>query len=93
MPKLVCVPCHTELKPETSGTLVVENASFGPYKVWNADTWKCPVCGHEVVAGFANAPIMEHYEMGFEEMLAEAKMRSKRVEYDYELSALRSQSQ
>lgn len=88
MPKLVCVTCTTELKPVSNDTLVIETASFGPYKVWNADVWQCPVCGREIIAGFASEPILEHYEDGFVEKLDIAKAQSKRVEYDHELSRL-----
>ncbi len=52
MPKLVCVKCQCELRPETNDTTVIETAKFGPYKIWDADTWKCPGCGIEVVALF-----------------------------------------
>ena len=85
MPKLVCTNCQTELKPETSGTLIIETASFGPYKVWNADTWKCPGCGTEIVAGFGNEPWRsDHYSKDFPEWLESVKNTARRVEYDHE---------
>jgi hypothetical protein len=85
MPKLVCVTCHIELLPETNGTIVIETASFGPYKVWNAETLKCPNCGIEIVAGFAYAPIREdHYAADFSPWLEGVKAAAKRVEYDNE---------
>ena len=85
MPKLVCVTCHCELKPETSGTTVIETANFGVYKVWNADTWKCPGCGVEIVAGFAKLPLREdHFEADFPEWLERVKSTARRIEYDNE---------
>lgn len=85
MPKLVCVQCHCELKCETSGTTVIETASFGPYKVWTADTWKCPGCGVEIVAGFANMPLREdHYKRDFGPWLENVKTTARRIEYDNE---------
>ena len=85
MPKLVCVTCQCELKPETNGTVVVETASFGPYKVWNADTWKCPGCGVEIVAGFCQQPIrQDHYADDFKVWLGSVLRTAERVEYDNE---------
>ena len=85
MPKLVCVTCQTELKPETNDTTVIETASFGPYKVWNADTWKCPGCGVEIVAGFPEMPPrQDHYSDDFPEWLKKVKASAVRVEYDLE---------
>lgn len=85
MPKLVCVKCQCELKPETNGTTVVEMASFGPYKVWDSDTWKCPGCGVEIVSGFSSKPIREdHYAEDFSAWLEKFVVASCRVEYDYE---------
>ena len=85
MPKLVCVKCQTELKPETSGTTVVEMASFGPYKVWAADTWKCPGCGIEIVGGFADLPLrQDHYAKDFAAWLDNCLATAQRVVYDHE---------
>lgn len=39
-----------------------------PYKLWRADLWKCPDCGHEIVSGFANSPMSEHYLPNFKEV-------------------------
>lgn len=85
MSKMVCVRCQTELRPETNGTIVVEMASFGPYKVWSADTWKCPGCDNETVAGFGDEPIrQDHYADDFKEWLDTLIKKSRRVVYDYE---------
>ena len=82
--KLVCVPCETELKPKVNGAVVIETASFGPYKVWNADVWICPNCGHETVAGFGNGPMIEHFEDGFADVLEKMKKRAARIIMDNE---------
>ena len=84
MPKMVCVTCEVELKPLENSVLVIEMASFGPYKVWNADVWKCPKCFHKTVAGFGNSPIHEHYEDGFAEWLETEKASGRRIVYDRE---------
>jgi hypothetical protein len=85
MAKLVCVNCQTELQPFHSGVYVIEMASFGPYKVWAADLWKCHGCGMEVVSGFSEQPIMEHYKEGFDEWFAKIKdEHADSIIYDYE---------
>lgn len=61
MPRPVCVKCRVQLKPEENGVDCIErNESGEPYKIWNADLYKCPICGIEVLTGFGRAPIMEH---------------------------------
>lgn len=64
MPKMVCIKCELQLKPETNGVVVSElfMDDTQVYKVWEADLWKCPGCGMEVIAGFADNPIAEHFE-------------------------------
>lgn len=86
MPKMVCVKCETELKPEENGTIVVElfQENTEPYKVWSADKWKCPVCGIEVIAGFGNYPLMEHYEGDIKAFIEGLKMDGKEIVYDKE---------
>lgn len=85
MPKLVCVKCQTELKPLINGITLIEMAEFGPYKVWAADTWKCPGCGTEIVSGFSHQPLrQDHWEGDFLEWLEGVKKRAPAVVYDYE---------
>jgi hypothetical protein len=61
----VCKKCQCEMHPETNGVGLLDFASFGPYKLWDADLWKCPGCGIEIVGGFGHGPIAEHYEASF----------------------------
>jgi hypothetical protein len=90
MPKLVCSQCETELKPYHNGTLVIETADFGepkpsPYKVWQADTWKCPGCGIEIVAGFGTNPLrQDHYVKDFPEWLDRQLAEADQIVYDHE---------
>lgn len=85
MPKIVCVNCEVEYKVSSNDVLVIEHASFGPYKVWNADLWKCPECGVEVVAGFAQIPLRaDHYASDFPAWLGRIKAAYKHVINDYE---------
>lgn len=70
MLKPICVSCEVEYRPKRNGTPVIEMFSDPPrpYKIWNADTWRCPSCGHEIVKGYSLKPIAIHFEEGFEEM-------------------------
>lgn len=69
MPKTICVKCQIEYKPEKNGVVVEEMASFGSYKLWSADLWKCPKCGHEIIAGFADRNFAEHYQPDYKDIL------------------------
>jgi len=57
----VCRTCQVDLRPERNGVGVLDMADFGPVDLWDADLWKCPKCGLEVVSGFGNNPISSHY--------------------------------
>ncbi len=65
----VCAKCCCELRPETNGVGVLDMADYGPYELYDADLWKCPKCGLEVVGGFASGPISAHYESDFQRMV------------------------
>ena len=82
--KIVCVRCQCEFRPETNGTTVVETAQFQPYKVWHADTWKCPGCGVEVVSGFAQKPFIQQGDESFDDRVQKELRTARRVVYDHE---------
>ena len=66
----VCPKCSRELHPEKNGVGVLDlNDNGKPYEVYDADLWKCPSCGMEVVGGFGNSPIAAHYQDNFQKML------------------------
>ncbi len=69
MPKIVCIKCEVEYRPEKNGVNVEEMASFGSYKLWSADLLKCPKCGNEIIGAFANRPFAEHFEDGYKKVL------------------------
>jgi hypothetical protein len=62
----VCKKCNCELRPETNGVGVLDMANFGPAELYDADLWKCPKCGIEVVGGFGHGPIASHFEPDFQ---------------------------
>lgn len=87
--KPVCVKCQCEFQVCKVGTQVIEMAVFGPYKIWEADMLKCPGCGMEIVAQFAERPVSEHYRPEFDVLLASVKQQaSDRIVYDYEFPQL-----
>lgn len=67
----VCVKCETELRPEKNGVGLLDyyrpsdEVEPKPYQIWDADLWKCPVCGIEIVVGFGDNPIDAHYNESF----------------------------
>lgn len=38
--------------------------AWKPYKLWCADLWECPDCGHQLVAGWASTPAVVRHEDG-----------------------------
>jgi hypothetical protein len=74
MPKLVCCQCKVHLRPEKNGNIFIETFSSGaPGLIWDSDRWKCPGCGVEILAGFGREPIKEHWQEGFDTVLAAVK--------------------
>ena len=71
----VCVKCKCELRPETNGIGVLDMNDNGAYELWDADKWKCPKCGIEVVGGFGNNYISAHFEEDFQRMIDSYKDR------------------
>jgi hypothetical protein len=64
MPRPVCVPCQRFYRAHKNGVRVLEQAPT-PYKVWDADLYRCPGCGHETIVGFGHRPISEHFQEDF----------------------------
>ena len=63
----VCVKCQCEMKPEKNGVQVIEIAvDRKPYEIWDADKWKCPICGIEIMLGFSGRAWTNRAEAGFE---------------------------
>ena len=61
----VCTKCQLEMRPEKNGVGVLDMADFGPYQLWDADSYKCPNCQFEIVVGFGQVPVAHHHEEGF----------------------------
>lgn len=78
---LACVRCRVFLVPKRSGVVVEEGkpltnditGPWGPYKLWRADLAECPKCKFQLITGFAQRPIAEHFEKGYLELLVKYK--------------------
>src|SRR5438477_543092 len=89
MPSPVCVPCLRFFKRLRNGITIEEGMpirqadgsdGWQRYKLWHADHWKCDRCGHELVIGFGNQPIGEHYEPRYRELVTTAPHYLGRVD-------------
>jgi hypothetical protein len=85
MPKSICVPCEVELKPQKNGVYVLElslrNTTI--YRIWQADMWICPICGHETVIGFAQLPT-HRYDKDYQLVLNTLRDGKETIILDYE---------
>lgn len=87
MPRPVCVKCEMEFRRERNGIYVVEmfQGNTQIYKIWQADKWKCPRCGTEIIVGFADKPTKQHFEGDIDKFLSGLKEKGNEIVYDYEL--------
>jgi hypothetical protein len=69
----VCRKCEREFRPEKNDVSVEDLASFGSYKVWSADLWKCPGCGVEIVLGFGSQPMYLHFQEDYDKKVKDLK--------------------
>lgn len=85
MPKLVCVECQIQYRLVKSGNKVIDMFLYPPqpYKVRNGDRWECPNCGHQIIAGFSELPLAEHYQDDFSGVLGLA-LEDENTIYCYE---------
>jgi len=77
--KIMCVKCGKQLKCKKNEVIVEESADNCSYRIWEADLWKCPKCGTEIIAGFGSEPMAEHFEKDYryQQVLAGLKERVK----------------
>jgi len=69
-PGYACVPCQTYLRPRKNDITVLEDDGRGhPYRMWSADLWECPDCGHQVILGYGKHAFSFHNEPDFERLL------------------------
>lgn len=83
MKRPICVKCQTGFRNIKSGIKVIDIFSCPPkpYKIWLADLFECPICKTQIVSGFGQNPISQHYETDFDYWLHED--RSQIYNYEY----------
>jgi uncharacterized protein with PIN domain len=70
----VCCDCRTPFVPLKNDIIVNEVNDEGmSVRLWCADLWNCPSCGHRMIKGWGQNPIAEHYEEGYEASLSKCK--------------------
>ena len=64
MPKIACATCALELRIVNTGAVSAEmfQGNSRIYRLWSTDKWKCPGCGFQVLSGFAQRPLAEHFD-------------------------------
>ncbi len=77
----VCVRCQREMIPEQNGIGVLDMNGDKGFQLWDADLWKCPGCDVEIVVGFGQCPVSEHFEgERFNQMVISYKNDSQVIE-------------
>lgn len=72
IPRAICVRCRRPYRPEKNGIVAhvyekrIDGANTYYYSI-EADKWRCPRCGHEVIVGFATNPFNFNYESDYKE--------------------------
>lgn len=74
MRRPVCVKCQVEFRVRKNGVTVIDTFSRPPkpYRLIRADLFECPICRTLIVGGFAQEPLVEHFEDNFEYWLQKA---------------------
>ena len=87
MNKAICRKCEVEFKVIKNGVIVVEhfNTPPEPYKLWEADLYKCPKCNAEIVTGLAQEPFLEHFQGNIGKKVAELKQHGSIIVNDFEV--------
>ena len=75
--RMICAKCGKELKCKKNEVIVEELVLSDSSRIWEADLWKCPKCGIEIITGFGLAPIAEHFQKDYQKILTREKERVK----------------
>ena len=65
-PRPVCIECLIEMTPQKNGVhveTVLKNKE--PYEIWQGDLWQCPTCGQQIVCGYGERAVAEHWQPNF----------------------------
>lgn len=60
----ICAKCCKEMRPLKNEVIVKYMMSKGtqPYEVFMADLWHCPKCNNQIIRGFGQNPVWEHWD-------------------------------
>lgn len=65
----VCVICKTDMRCDRNGVNFVEHMCDGlPYRIWQADRWRCPNCGVAMLIGFGRDAFSYHHDNNFRQV-------------------------
>src|SRR5436190_24294052 len=81
--KPICVKCQQFYHPKKTGISFIEGMPiesrapsgterpdlWKPYKLWRGDLYECEGCHHQIISGFAQTPVSEHYMPDFQEQV------------------------
>lgn len=89
MPRPVCVPCNLEMVSVSNGVIVEEMRSPDEgYKVWAADSVRCPGCQATIIYRYGGEPISVHHEVSYPAWQSRATVRFWPNQQSRELSTL-----
>lgn len=84
MRSVICVPCGLTMKPKRNGTYAVEymdSEKTQPYKLWMSDMLACPNCDTSVLQGWGNAPVREHFDPDFQDVVNDVSTESEVIRF------------
>ena len=85
MQQPICCKCRIVMRCEKNHFIVRDLEAEGfPSTYWVADKWKCPVCGHEIVTGFAHKSVPDDMvvEQGMDQLDFEAGKEALEFRYN-----------
>lgn len=71
----VCYKCQRQMRPVKNGIAFIEMAGDEPYKLYMGDLVECQDCGAQMIVGIPPAPLAEHWQPKFKEMVASEDQR------------------
>jgi len=77
----VCIKCQKEYKVKKSGVITELMTTFGgkpaSFELYDSDLWECPGCGHQIIGGFGQKALAQHFEEDYQEVLKRVSTTSQ----------------
>ena len=79
----ICVKCEVGFKTERNGVIVAElfQNDSAIYRLWMADLFKCPKCGHEAILRFADKPFALRFSDDCQKIVSEKELAGETIFY------------